>query len=128
MYLYGHELGLILIDKFGDTIGLYIRPLIMASTYIIALAILMHPKLEKFNSSLWLNKLNYEEIKNIYKTYIYGIGSFAMLALLITLKTTFFHTDNGINWFNAKDYLFVYLLVVLCASPFLTKKYVRAST
>lgn len=125
MYLYGDELGLMLIAKFGNAIGLYIRPIVMASTYIIVLVILMSPKLEKFNSFLWLNKLDYEEIKNIYRAYIYGIGSFALLTLLIILNTIFFHSANGVNWFNAKDYLFVYFLVVLFALPFFTKKSVR---
>lgn len=122
IYFYGDEFGLVLIDKFGDTTGLYIRPLVMVAIYIITLGILLYPKLEKLNEALWLKQLDYVEIKNIYKTYIYAISSFGLITLLVVLKTSFAYTADGINWFNTKDYLFIYLVVALCVSPFFVKK------
>lgn len=122
IYLYGDQLGLLLIEKFGDTTGLFIRPLVMAAIYIITLGILLSPKLQKLNEALWLKQLDYVEIKNVYKTYIYAICSFSAITLLIVLKTSFAYTADGINWFNTKDYLFIYLLAVLCVSPLFVKK------
>jgi len=122
IYLYGNELGIYLIEKFGNTIGLYIRPLALGTLCLSILSILLLPKLQKLNEALWPKKFSYEEIIGIYKTYIYSLSSFIFLSLLVVIITIFSHSQNSFNWFNFKDYLFIYLIAILLITPALAQK------
>lgn len=124
IYYFGGELGNFLIEKFGITTGLYIRPLVIAVTFIALLFFMSTSNLEKINELLWFKQFSKEKIKALYKTYILGLSSFASLTLLIVIKTTFFYAENDFNWFNSRNYLFGYLLLILFFTPliFLVKR------
>ncbi len=124
IYYFGGDLGELLIEKFEVTTGLYLRPLVISGILISVLLLLSSPKLEKLNELLWFGQFSKEKIKSLYSTYIYGIGSFALLTLLIVIKTIFFYSPNDINWFSSRSYLWGYFLLVLFFSPvvFLVKR------
>jgi hypothetical protein len=124
IYYFGGDLGELLIEKFEVTTGLYLRPLVISVILILALLLLSSTKLEKLNELLWLRQFSKEKIKSLYWTYIYGIGSFALLTLLIVIKTIFFYSANDINWFSSRSYLWGYFLLILLFSPvvFLVKR------
>jgi hypothetical protein len=127
IYYFGGDLGELLIEKFEVTTGLYLRPLVISGILISVLLLLSSPKLEKLNELLCFRQLSKEKVKLLYKTYIYGIGSFALLTLLIVIKTIFFYSTNDINWFSSRSYLWGYFLLVLFFSPviFLIKRKVQ---
>jgi hypothetical protein len=124
IYFFGGDLGELLIEKFEVTTGLYLRPMVISGILILVLLLLSSPTLEKLNELLWFRQLSKEKVKLLYKTYIYGIGSFALLTLLIVIKTIFFYSTNDINWFSSRSYLWGYFLLVLFFSPvvFLVKR------
>jgi hypothetical protein len=117
IYFFGGDLGELLIEKFEVTTGLYLRPMVISGILILVLLLLSSPTLEKLNELLWFRQLSKEKVKLLYKTYIYGIGSFALLTLLIVIKTIFFYSTNDINWFSSRSYLWGYFLLVLFFSP-----------
>jgi hypothetical protein len=124
IYFFGGDLGELLIEKFEVTTGLYLRPMVISGILILVLLLLSSPTLEKLNELLWFRQLSKEKVKLLYKTYIYGIGSFALLTLLIVIKTIFFYSANDINWFSSRSYLWGYFLLILLFSPvvFLVKR------
>jgi hypothetical protein len=124
IYFFGGDLGEFLIEKFEVTTGLYLRPMVISGILILVLLLLSSPTLEKLNELLWFRQLSKEKVKLLYKTYIYGIGSFALLTLLIVIKTIFFYSANDINWFSSRSYLWGYFLLILLFSPvvFLVKR------
>jgi hypothetical protein len=124
IYYFGGDLGNLLIEKFEVTTGLYLRPLVISGILILVLLLLSSSRLEKFNELLWFRQFSKGRIKSLYSTYIYGIGSFALLTLLIVIKTVFFYSANDINWFSSRSYLWGYFLLVLFFSPviFLVKR------
>jgi hypothetical protein len=124
IFYFADVLGEQLIAMFGETGGLFMRPLVISGIYIGLLTLLLSPSLTKVNSYLWFKCLSDIQIRTLYKTYIYGLGSFAVLITLLILMTLFFYSKESINWFNTRDYMFFYLLIVLAISPIilLTKK------
>ena len=117
IYFFGGDLGEFLIEKFEVTTGLYLRPLVISGILISVLLLLSSSKLEKLTELFWFKQFSREKIKLLYKTYIFGIGSFALLTLLIVIKTIFFYSTNDINWFSSRSYLWGYFLLVLFFSP-----------
>jgi hypothetical protein len=68
---------------------------------------------------LWFSRFSTQEVKRIYKTYIYGITSIFGVTLIVVCLTLFFGENFWINWFNSRNYLSLYFLVVLVFAPLL---------
>ena len=117
IFQWGDELGEFLIQRFGVVYGLYMRPIVIALFPIVILAILSLPNFEKLNQLIWFSKFTKDQINYISKSYIYSVGSFASLSLVVVLMTLFAYSENGINWQNSKDYLVLYLVFVLVVTP-----------
>lgn len=119
-------LGDLLIGIFGDSLGLFIRPLVISGIVIALLYGLSMPLLVKTNQLIWLKRFTTKQIDAIYRYYIYGIGSFAFLTTLVVLNT-YLALIGSITWFNSNNYLFAYLLVLLVVVPALCLKGVNSS-
>ncbi len=120
IYYWGDFLGAGLIQLFGDALGLFLRPLVISMLYIFILAVMLSSRFEKFNQHLWFSRFKTDEIKRIYKTYIYGITSFFVASLIVVLFTLFLGSDFLISWFNVSSYLFGYFLLILALVPLIT--------
>lgn len=118
IYFWGDLLGTSLIQLFGDVLGLFLRPLVIALLYIFIFGTMLSSRFEKFNQYLLCNKFSTKEVKRIYTTYIYGITSIFVVTLIIVFFTLFLGSDFWINWFNSRDYLSFYCLSVLIVAPF----------
>jgi hypothetical protein len=112
----GELLGDLLIGFFGDSLGLFVRPLVISGIVIALLYGLSMPLLVKTNQLIWFKRFTAEQINAIYRRYIYGVGSFAFLTTLVVLNT-YFALIASIFWFNTGDYLIGYLLVLLVIIP-----------
>jgi hypothetical protein len=112
----GELLGDLLIGFFGDSLGLFIRPVVISGIVIALLYGLSMPLLVKTNQLIWFKRFKAEQINAIYRRYIYGIGSFAFLTTLVILNT-YLALIASINWFNAGEFLIGYLLVLLVVIP-----------
>jgi hypothetical protein len=112
----GELLGDLLIGFFGDSLGLFVRPLVISGIVIALLYGLSMPLLVKTNQLIWFKRFTAEQINAIYRRYIYGVGSFAFLTTLVVLNT-YFALIASISWFNTGDYLIGYLLVLLVIIP-----------
>ena len=112
----GELLGSLLIRHFGESLGLFVRPLVISGIVIAFLYGLSMPLLAKANQLVWFNRFKAEQIDTIYRYYIYGIGSFAFLTTLVILNT-YLALIASITWFNAGDFLIGYLLVLLAVIP-----------
>jgi hypothetical protein len=119
IYYWGNLLGSGLINLFGEVQGLFLRPLVISLLYIFIFTALLSSRVEKLNQYLWFNKFSTQEVKRIYKTYIYSITSVFVVTLLVVCLTLFFGSDFWINWFNSRHYLSYYFLIVLVLSPFI---------
>lgn len=117
IYLYGDELGLFLIDTFGPVIGLFIRPIVIAIIPIIVFSFLHLSLFNKFNELISLNKVSIQQMHSIYKSYIYSLGSFILLTLAIIFKTLFISHTYGVNWYSARNFIFIYLISVCLVTP-----------
>ena len=117
----GELLGHLLIGVFGDSLGLFIRPLVISGIVIALLYCLSMPLLVKTNQLIWLKRFTTEQIYTIYRRYIYGVGSFAFLTTLVVINT-YLVLIGSISWFNTSDYLLGYLLVLLIVIPALCYK------
>lgn len=117
IYYWGDLLGTGLINLFGEVLGLFLRPLIISLLYIFIFTVLLASRVEKFNQYLWFNKFSTQEVKRIYTTYIYGITSIFVATLIVVFITLFFGSDFWINWFNSRNYLSSYFLIVLVLAP-----------
>ena len=112
----GELLGDLLIGVFGDSLGLFIRPVVISGIVIALLYGLSMPLLVKTNQLIWFKRFKSIQIDAIYRYYIYGIGSFAFLTTLVVLNT-YLVLIASINWFNASNYLIAYMLVLLAVLP-----------
>jgi len=112
----GELLGGPLIRYFGDSFGLFVRPVVISGIVIALLYGLSMPLLVKTNLLIWFKRFTTEEINSIYRYYIYGIGSFAFLTTLVILNT-YLALIASITWFNADEFLIGYLLVLLVVMP-----------
>jgi len=112
----GELLGDLLIRYFGDSLGLFIRPLVISGIVIALLYGLSMPLLVKTNQLIWFKRFKAEQIDAIYRYYIYGVGSFAFLTTLVILNT-YLTLIASITWFNTSDFLIGYLLVLLVVIP-----------
>lgn len=119
----GELLGDLLIGYFGDSLGLFIRPVVISGIVIALLYILSMPLLVKTNQMIWFKRFTAGQINAIYRRYIYGVGSFAFLTTLIVLNT-YLALIASITWFNTSNYLFAYLLVLLFVIPIFCLKIV----
>ncbi len=117
IYYWGDLFGVGLIQVFGDSIGLFLRPLLISMLYIFVFAVMLSSRLEKFNQYLWFSRFSAQEIKRIYKTYIYGITSIFGATLIIVCLTLSFGSNFWINWFDSINYLPLYFLLVLVFAP-----------
>jgi len=117
IFLWGDLLGIALINLFGEVHGLFLRPLIISIFYVFVLTGMLLPIFQRFSQFFWLNKFSEQLVKQIYKAYIYGITSFFVLTLLVVCLTLLLGADFWINWFNSRNYLFGYFLVVLVVAP-----------
>jgi hypothetical protein len=117
IYYLGDLLGATLIQVFGNVFGLFLRPLIISLLYIFIFAVMLSSRLEKFNQYLWFSRFSTQEIKRIYKTYIYGITSIFGITLIVVCLTLFFGANFWVNWFDSRNYLSLYFLVVLVFAP-----------
>jgi hypothetical protein len=117
----GELLGDLLIGFFGDSLGLFIRPVVISGIVIALLYGLSMPLLVKTNQLIWFKRFKAEQIDAIYRYYIYGIGSFAFLTTLVILNT-YLTLIASITWFNTSNYLIGYLLVLLVVIPVLFLK------
>jgi hypothetical protein len=117
IYYWGDLLGAGLIQLFGNALGLFLRPLVISMLYIFILAVMLSSRFEKFNQHLWFSRFNTDEIKRIYKTYIYGITSIFGITLIVVCLTLTFGENFLINWFDSRNYLSLYFLVVLVFAP-----------
>jgi hypothetical protein len=113
----GDLLGATLIQVFGEVLGLFLRPLLISMFYIFVFSVMLSSRLEKFNQYLWFSKFSTQEIKCIYKTYIYGITSIFGITLIVVCLTLSFGANFWINWCDSRNYLSLYFLVVLVFSP-----------
>ena len=112
----GELLGDLLIGVFGDSLGLFMRPIVISGIVMALLYGLSMPLLVKTNQWIWFKRFKAEQIDAIYRYYIYGIGSFAFLTTLVILNT-YLALIASITWFNTSDYLIGYLLVLLFVIP-----------
>ncbi len=117
IYYWGDLFGVGLIQVFGDSLGLFLRPLLISMFYIFVFSVMLSSRLEKFNQYLWFSKFSTQEIKCIYKTYIYGITSIFGITLIVVCLTLSFGANFWINWFDSRNYLSLYFLVVLVFAP-----------
>ena len=117
IFFFGDALGELLIRFFGNTTGLFMRPLAISLIYIAILMLLLSPFLSKMNCLLWFKSLSDLQIRKIYKNYIYGFISFAALTAAVVISTLLDQPESKINWFNSRNYLFFYLLLFLAVSP-----------
>lgn len=117
IYLYGEDLGIFLIDLLGPTLGLYIRPILISLIPITIFSLLRLPSFNKFNEIISFRKISTQQIHFIYKSYIYSLGSFAFITFVVVFMTVFVSRAAAINWYTAKDYIFVYLLLMLVITP-----------
>ena len=112
----GELLGDLLIGVFGDSLGLFIRPIVISGIVIAFLYVLSMPLLVKTNQLIWIKRFKAEQVDAIYRYYIYGVGSFAFLTTLVILNT-YLALIASITWFNTSDFLIGYLLVLLVVIP-----------
>ena len=112
----GELLGDLLIGYFGDSLGLFIRPVVISGIVIAFLYGLSMPLLVKTNQLIWFKRFKAKQIDAIYSYYIYGIASFAYLTTLVILNTYLALIAN-ITWFNTGDFLIGYLLALLVIIP-----------
>ena len=112
----GELLGDLLIGYFGDSLGLFIRPVVISGIVVALLYILSMPLLVKTNQLIWFQRFTAGQINAIYRQYIYGVGSFAFLTTLVILNT-YLALIGSITWFNAGDFLIGYLLALLVVIP-----------
>jgi hypothetical protein len=112
----GELLGNLLIGVFGDSLGLFIRPVVISGIVIALLYGLSMPLMAKINQLIWFKRFKAEQIDAIYRYYIYGIGSFAFLTTLVVLNT-YLALIASITWFNTSNFLIGYLLVLLFVIP-----------
>jgi len=117
----GELLGQLLIGFFGESLGLFIRPVVISGIVIVLLYGLSMPLLVKTNQLIWFKRFEAEQIDVIYRYYIYGIGSFAFLTTLVILNT-YLTLIASITWFNTSDFLIGYLLVLLVVLPVFCQK------
>jgi hypothetical protein len=117
IYYLGDLLGASLIQLLGDVLGLFLRPLVISMLYIFIFVVMLSSRVEKFNQYLWFSKFSIQEIKCIYKTYIYGLTSIFGITLIVVLFTLLLGLNFSINWFDSRDYLSLYFLVVLMFAP-----------
>jgi hypothetical protein len=122
IFFFGDILGELLIGFFGSTTGLFLRPLTISAIYIAILVLLLSPSLSKTNCLLWFTSLSDLQIRKIYKTYIYGFISFAALTSVVAISTLLYQSESKVHWFNSREYLFFYLLLILAVSPFFSLK------
>jgi hypothetical protein len=120
-YWLGELFGSLLIMYFGDSLGLFIRPLVISGVVIVLLYGLNMPLLVKANQLIWLKRLTMKQIDAIYRYCIYGIGSFAFLTTLVILNT-YLGLIGSITWFNSSNFLFAYLLILPFVIPVLFLK------
>lgn len=117
IYFWGDLLGASLFQLFGDILGLFLRPLVISMLYIFVFAVMISSRFEKFNQYLWFSRFSTQEIKRIYKTYIYGIASIFGVTLIVVCLTLSLGENFWINWFDSRNYLSLYFLVVLVFAP-----------
>jgi len=117
IFLWGDLLGIALIHLCGEVYGLFLRPLVISIFYVFVLTGMLLPIFQRLSQYFWFNRFSAQLVKRIYKTYIYGITSFFAITLLVVCLTLLFGEDFWVNWFNTKNYLFGYLLVVLVVAP-----------
>jgi hypothetical protein len=117
IYFWGDLLGATLIQVFGEVFGLFLRPLVISMFYIFVFSAMLSSRLEKFNQYLWFSRFSTQEIKRIYRTYIYGITSIFGVTLIVVCLTLSFGANFWINWFDSRNYLSLYFLVVLVFAP-----------
>jgi hypothetical protein len=117
IYYLGDLLGATLIQVYGEVFGLFLRPLVISMFYIFVFSVMLSSRLEKFNQYLWFSKFSTQEIKRIYKTYIYGITSIFGVTLIVVCFTLSLGANFWINWFDSRNYLSLYFLVVLVFAP-----------
>jgi hypothetical protein len=117
IYFWGDLLGASLFQLFGDVLGLFLRPLVISVLYICVFALMLSTRFEKFNQYLWFSRFSIQEIKRIYKTYIYGITSIFGVTLIVVCLTLSLGENFWINWFDSREYLSLYFLVVLVFTP-----------
>jgi hypothetical protein len=117
IFLWGDFLGIALINLFGEVYGLFLRPLVISIFYVFVLTGMLLPIFQRFSQYFWFNKFSAQLVMRIYKTYIYGITSFFVMTLLVVCLTLLLRADFWINWFNSRNYLFGYFLVVLVVAP-----------
>jgi len=113
IYFWGDLLGAILFQLFGDVLGLFLRPLVISMLYIFVFAVMLSSRFEKFNQYLWFSRFSTQEIKRIYKTYICGITSIFGVTLIVVCLTLSLGENLWINWFDSRNYLSLYFLVLL---------------
>jgi hypothetical protein len=118
IYYWGDLLGAGLIQLFGDTLGLFIRPLVISMLYIFILSAMLSSRFENFNQHLWFSRFNTDEIKRIYKTYIYGITSIFGITLIVVCLTLTLGENFWINWFDGfifyeKSYKYIFELIII---------------
>jgi hypothetical protein len=116
IFWFGEPLGDLLIRYFGDSLGLFVRPLVISGIVIAFLYGLSMPLLDKANQLIWFKRFKAEQIDAIYRYYIYGIGSFAFLTTLVILNT-YLALFTSTTWFNTSEFLIGYLLVLLVVIP-----------
>lgn len=116
MFWTGEMLGDLLIGYFGDSLGLFIRPAVIALVVLVLLCGLRMPLLVKTNQLIWFERFTAKQIDAIYRYFIYGIGSYAFLTTLVVLNT-YLALIGSVTWFNSSNYLFGYLLVLLIIIP-----------
>lgn len=112
----GELLGDPLIRYFGDSLGLFVRPVVISGILMALLYGLSMPLLVKTNQLIWFKRFKAEQIDAIYRYYIYGIALFAFLTTLVILNTYLALIAN-ITWFNTGDFLIGYLLALLVIIP-----------
>jgi hypothetical protein len=112
----GELLGVLLIGYLGDSLGLFVRPVLISGIVILLLYGLRMPLLVKTNQLIWFKCFTAEQINAIYRQYIYGVGTFTFLTTLVVLNT-YFALISSITWFNSSDYLLGYLLILLVVIP-----------
>jgi len=112
----GELLGGLLIGYLGDSLGLFVRPVLISGIVILLMYGLRMPLLVKTNQLIWFKCFTTEQINAIYRLYSYGVGSFAFLTTLVVLNT-YLALLGGITWFNTSEYLLSYLLILLVVIP-----------
>ncbi len=117
IFLWGDLLGIALINLFGEVYGLLLRPLVISIFYVFVLTGMLLPIFQKLSQNFWFNRFSAELVKRIYTIYVYGMTSFFVVTLLVVCLTLLLGADFSINWFNSRNYLFGYFLVVLVVAP-----------